>query len=396
MYRLLFASDLVINSELGPNNFWNAISNNQNKMKSLRDFTSKIGSYDGLVVNIEAPIMSGHFSQASVKNGPHLKQDKSVIDTLMHLKVSVALLANNHIGDFGVPGIASTIKALEDQGISAIGAGAEASRARRAHVVDLPEECGRRKIVIANYAEEEFGSLNQLNSYGYNPICYKQALLDAKNHQLNSTETYSVAVVHGGAEFCNVPPPSLRTYAQFLIEIGFDLVLCQHTHVVGCIEKYSGGTIVYGQGNFIFPLAREQANIKDWRTGLVVGLSVKETEERLEFFKTEFSDTGLEITSETALDIDDLSGLVKTLDNEQDYLRSWCGWCEENYPRYANIFFGYGFLRRVLNKLLKPSYGDAINARLKSINYIRTESHRDVIKTLANMAIESDNQRQSK
>ena len=45
--------------------------------------------------------------------------------------------------------------------------------------------------------------------------------------------------------FVDVPPPSLRKYAQFLAEVGFDLVLCQHTHAIGCLEKYKQSNIVY-------------------------------------------------------------------------------------------------------------------------------------------------------
>lgn len=37
-----------------------------------------------------------------------------------------------------------------------------------------------------------------------------------------------------------------------MIEKGADLVICQHSHCIGCGEKYQRGKIIYGQGNFIF------------------------------------------------------------------------------------------------------------------------------------------------
>jgi poly-gamma-glutamate synthesis protein (capsule biosynthesis protein) len=37
-----------------------------------------------------------------------------------------------------------------------------------------------------------------------------------------------------------------------MIKHGADVVLCQHSHCIGCYEEYMGGHILYGQGNFHF------------------------------------------------------------------------------------------------------------------------------------------------
>ena len=34
--------------------------------------------------------------------------------------------------------------------------------------------------------------------------------------------------------------------------LGADVVLCQHSHCIGCYEQYEGAHILYGQGNFHF------------------------------------------------------------------------------------------------------------------------------------------------
>ena len=47
---------------------------------------------------------------------------------------------------------------------------------------------------------------------------------------------------------------------------GADVVVCQHTHCIGCEEKYNHGTIVYGQGNFLFDLVDNEF----WNTGVLV------------------------------------------------------------------------------------------------------------------------------
>ena len=61
-----------------------------------------------------------------------------------------------------------------------------------------------------------------------------------------------------------------------MIKHGADVVLCQHSHCVGCYENYEGGHILYGQGNFYFIDKRVYGTEKEdlWNNGLAVVLDV--------------------------------------------------------------------------------------------------------------------------
>lgn len=59
-----------------------------------------------------------------VKRGPSIKAPASTINGIAALKPSLLTLANNHIRDYGVGGLMSTIKVLNDKNIRHIGAGA--------------------------------------------------------------------------------------------------------------------------------------------------------------------------------------------------------------------------------------------------------------------------------
>lgn len=48
-----------------------------------------------------------------------------------------------------------------------------------------------------------------------------------------------------------------------------ELVICQHSHCLGCKEEYLQGTIVYGQGNFIF----DDEENEYWQISLLIKLS---------------------------------------------------------------------------------------------------------------------------
>ncbi len=52
---------------------------------------------------------------------------------------------------------------------------------------------------------------------------------------------------------------------------GADLVLCQHSHCIGCEEKYKDSTILYGQGNFLF----DDDDNDYGKTGLLVKLDAR-------------------------------------------------------------------------------------------------------------------------
>ena len=85
--------------------------------------------------------------------------------------MNLALLANNHICDYGLPGIESTIQALDNAGVAQIGAGVDKIEASAPYIIDLPDNCRRSKLTVLNYAEEEFGAIDTYSASGYNPVC---------------------------------------------------------------------------------------------------------------------------------------------------------------------------------------------------------------------------------
>lgn len=47
-------------------------------------------------------------------------------------------------------------------------------------------------------------------------------------------------------------------------------MVCQHSHCIGCKEEYLQGTIVYGQGNFLF----DDEENEYWQTSLLIRITV--------------------------------------------------------------------------------------------------------------------------
>ena len=88
--------------------------------------------------------------------------------------------------------------------------------------------------------------------------------------ELKSKCDYVIVLYHGGNEHYRYPSPHLQKVCRKIAEKGADLVICQHSHCIGCYEKYRGSIIVFGQGNFIF----DRYENDYWQTSLLIKVSV--------------------------------------------------------------------------------------------------------------------------
>ncbi len=170
---------------------------------------------------------------------------------LRRMGVDLVNLANNHCMDQGKQGLQSTFKALIDEGIAFVGAGNDLHSASIPFVFRDADT----KYGVYSCAEHEF-SIAQADHPGANPI----NLLDSFEsvNQLKEKCDYVIVLYHGGKEYYQYPSPQLQKVCRVFIEKGADLVICQHSHCIGCEEKYMAGTIIYGQGDFlsVYPRGR--------------------------------------------------------------------------------------------------------------------------------------------
>ena len=90
----------------------------------------------------------------------------------------------------------------------------------------------------------------------YNPAYWCQPDLceiEAEYKTLNAH--YKVAYIHWGVEFVNYPTVEQVKFAQWLIDLGYDLIIGMHPHVMQGYEVYKGKHIFYSLGNFVFNMA---------------------------------------------------------------------------------------------------------------------------------------------
>ena len=108
------------------------------------------------VVNLEAPVR-GNDSVRIKKNGPHLGTNSDTIKYLNKSGFHLLTLANNHFYDCGDNGVKATLQAIGDNGLSSIGGGETAEKAREPFVVEKEG----MTVGFLNYCENEFSTISK-------------------------------------------------------------------------------------------------------------------------------------------------------------------------------------------------------------------------------------------
>jgi len=89
---------------------------------------------------------------------------------------------------------------------------------------------------------------------------------------------FKIAYMHWGNEFINYPSVEQKKLAHWLIDIGYDLVIGTHSHVLQGFEVYNNKYIFYSLGNFLFNMPTEET-----RFSAMVNLDIDQGELKVSY-----------------------------------------------------------------------------------------------------------------
>lgn len=175
------------------------------------------------------------------------RADPSAADALRGL--DVALLANNHAGDFGPEGAEDTIRALRERGAACVGYG----RLGEEGTCSVIARRGGLAVGIVNLCCPTTNPAQWATAEapGAAPLCL--SILQSEIRRLRPQVDWLVFCPHWGAEMREQPVPEQIWAARQAIRWGADAVVGNHAHVVQCRETYLGRPIYYGLGNLLYP-----------------------------------------------------------------------------------------------------------------------------------------------
>lgn len=279
---------------------------------------------DFVILNLECALTDGE--NRIRKCGPNLKGPVESAKTLKAAGVTHCSLANNHVLDFGVKGLRDTERVLDEAGVVWFGAGENAEEAMKPCFI----EKDGKKIAILTFNEHEY-TYALKDQPGAAPFESFAAMV--KVAEVRKQADYVIVIYHGGKEYCEYPSPRLRSACHAMAKLGADAVFCQHSHIIGCMEKVGDSTIVYGQGNFHFVKYLDKPF---WNKGLMAQVIIDDGV-KVGFIPVVGNEQGIDIAdAETANEM--LGGFNTRSESFKDgsWLDGWRRFVSENAENYIN------------------------------------------------------------
>ncbi|MBJ6751620.1 CapA family protein [Geomonas anaerohicana] len=347
------------------------------------DLLTEFRRADLAVVNLECPLIEGGRSVAKV--GPTLRAEPVGIVSLSKAHIGVVNLANNHILDYGAAGLLSTRSACARAGIAVVGVGADEREARR----PIIREVGGVRVGLLAYAESEAvtagvqtGGVSVLNLAEY------VRSLRLRRNWFDSL----IVLLHAGVQHYPYPSPMLQETCRFMVEEGADIVVCQHSHCPGAVEKYQKGHIVYGQGNLLFDRYPHRSG--SFYHGFLVRVLLEAgLPARVELVPYHQSDQlpgarrmGAPQAERFLAEVREISARVQDVEFVRE---QWHQLCErKRYDLYSTLN-GHGRVARFLNRRLRFSDWCFDKTRLLNLHHlISCDSHREALETLLAIDLE--------
>jgi len=355
----------------------------EKKVKEIfNDLLEDFHNSNLVIANLETPIIERE--TPINKTGKVFGTSPETISTLKKAGINYLNLANNHIYDHGEEGLKTTFKYLKLNDVEFSGAGFNLEGASNVYI----KKINNITIAIFSYAEHEFSIATEKNG-GANPL----DLIDfiRKIQKIKNTVDFIILLYHGGKEYYPYPYPNQKKLFEFFIDMGVNVVICQHTHVCGAIQSYNDGIIFYGQGNFVFdPIPLKN---KELYQGFLIELNV--------FDKKKFEYKLIPFFHRTMLDIK-LNGIEKMKNELLDewnkkieyysnnltntFIKNeWEKFCSDKKYLYFSLLKGHSRIERKFYSMFLPKkLKYTKNKQLLVKNIISCETHREILLTILN------------
>lgn len=210
----------------------------------------KMREVDIMVVNNEFP-----YTNRGTPTEGKTFTFRADVDTVAYLRdmgTDVAILANNHLYDFGETGLLDTLDTLEGAGIPGVGAG------RNIKEASAPLYFIVNDIKIAIVAATQIERLENPDTKGatensagvfrcLNPQKLYETVARAKENS-----DFVIVYIHWGTEFMEEPDWAQLEQGPGLAAAGADLIIGDHPHCLQGIAYIDGVPAIYSLGNFWF------------------------------------------------------------------------------------------------------------------------------------------------
>lgn len=209
---------------------------------------------DARIVNLETSVTTSE--AAWWGKAVHYRMHPRNVPCLTAARVDVASLANNHVLDFGYPGLLETLDTLADTGIRTAGAGRTLRDARTPAAIARP---GRPRIVVTAVGSATSGippaweAGEETAGIDLVPDLSPDAARAVARRATAGTGPGDIVLVsvHWGDNWGFEVPAAQVRFAHALIDGGVDVVHGHSSHHVRPFEVYDNRLVLYSCGDFL-------------------------------------------------------------------------------------------------------------------------------------------------
>ena len=183
----------------------------------------------------------------------YFRAPPQAVDCLGEMGVRLASLANNHVLDYGVRGLADTLDALDRAGIAHAGAGMDLDAALAPAIVG----CNGLRIGLAAFCDHQpdFAAARSRPGIAYLDLTDHDRACDAFRQALDRVQAtgvdWPVLSLHWGPNWADAPSQSCVELAHAAIDMGWRMLYGHSAHVFQGVEIYRGAPILYSTGDLV-------------------------------------------------------------------------------------------------------------------------------------------------
>lgn len=209
---------------------------------------------DARIINLETSVTR---SDTWLDKGINYRMSPENAACLYAAEIDCCVLANNHVLDWGQPGLVDTLDTLKTLGIETVGAGHNLAEAIRPAVLDV---AGKGRIIVQAFGLPTSGvpgswaatagapGVNVLPDLSPRSVAFVRQQLES----VRRPGDIVVVSLHWGPNWGYDVPRSQRRFAHDLIDAaGVSVVYGHSSHHAKAIEVYKDRLILYGCGDFL-------------------------------------------------------------------------------------------------------------------------------------------------
>lgn len=241
-------------------------ANKYNFLPMFTEVRDVFKGYDLAFYNQET-VLGG--SEIGISTYPRFNSPYEVGDAFLDMGFNLVSLATNHTLDRGFKAIENSRKYWNTKKDSVIAAGSYATQEEKDEVI-VKEKNGIKYGLLA-YTTLTNGLVRDKGKE-YSLNVFDKELVKKDVEKLKEKADLIIVSMHWGVEYSHSVSAEQKEIAKYLSDLGVNVVIGTHPHVIEPVEFVGNTLVVYSLGNFI----SAQIGVEKL-TGLVVDVNISKT-----------------------------------------------------------------------------------------------------------------------